>query len=153
MTNMQRLYLLLADLTLIVHAAFVAFVIIGLLLIWIGWFRGWTFVRNVWFRLAHLAAIGVVAAESLAGFVCPLTTWEDKLRLLAGGEVRYQGSFVQHWLHQVMFFDFDEKVFTVLYVFFFLAVALSLWLVPPYRRHRHPGKLSPQSAAAAKTLS
>lgn len=136
MTSTQRLYLALADLTLIVHAAFVAFVIVGLLLVWIGRFRHWTFVRNIWFRLAHLAAIGVVAAESLAGFVCPLTTWEVKLRLLAGGEVRYQGSFIQHWLHQVMFFDLNEKVFTVAYAVFFLAVALSLWLVPPRRPRR-----------------
>jgi len=143
MTSAQRFYLALADLTLLVHAAFVAFVIIGLLVIWIGWFRRWAFVRNLWFRLAHLAAIGVVAAESLAGFVCPLTTWEDKLRLLAGGKERYQGSFIQHWLHQVMFFDFDAKVFTVLYVVFFLAVALSLWLVPPRRQRR-----SGQSEAA-----
>ena len=139
MTSTQRFYLALADLTLIVHAAFVAFVIVGLLLIWIGRLRHWVFVRNIWFRLAHLAAIGVVAAESLAGFVCPLTTWEDKLRLLAGGEVRYQGSFIQHWLHQVMFFDLNEKVFTVAYAAFFLAVALSLWLVPP-RRQRHAGR-------------
>lgn len=139
MTSTQRFYLALADLTLLVHAAFVAFVIIGLLLIWIGWFRGWTFVRNVWFRLAHIAAIGVVAAESLAGFVCPLTTWEDNLRLLAGGKERYQGSFIQHWLHRVMFFDLDEWVFTAAYLAFFVTVCFSLWLVPP-RRRCHSGR-------------
>jgi hypothetical protein len=136
MTNTQRLYLLLADLTLIVHAAFVAFVIVGLVLIWIGRLFRWGFVRNRWFRFTHLVAIGVVAAESLAGFVCPLTTWEDRLRLLAGGEERYQGSFIQHWLHQVMFFDLPERVFTAAYVSFFLAVALSLWFVPPHWRRR-----------------
>jgi hypothetical protein len=136
MTSLQRFYLVLADLVLVVHAAFVAFVIVGLLLIWIGWLRHWAFVRNCWFRVAHLVAIGVVVAESVAGFVCPLTTWEDRLRLLAGGEERYQGSFIQHWLHQVMFFDLGENVFTIIYLAFFLTVALSLWLVPP-RWPRH----------------
>ncbi len=131
MTNAQRLYLMLADLVLIVHAAFVAFVIVGLLLIWLGRFRGWGLVRNFWFRLTHLAAIAIVAAEALIGFVCPLTTWENRLRFLAGGDERYQGSFIQHWLHQVMFFDFNEWVFTVVYVVFFVVVALSLWFVPP----------------------
>ena len=131
MTPLQRFYLGLADLVLVVHASFVAFVIVGLLLIWIGQLRCWAFVRNFWFRVAHLAAIGVVAAESLAGFVCPLTTWEDRLRLLAGGEQRYAGTFIQHWLHQVIFFDLNERVFTIAYVVFFLAVALSLWFVPP----------------------
>jgi len=141
MTNAQRLYLVLADLTLIVHAAFVAFVIVGLLLIWIGRFRHWSCVRNIWFRLAHLAAIGIVAAEALSGIVCPLTTWEDQLRLLAGGEQRYQGSFIQHWLHQVMFFDVDQNIFRAAYIAFFLAVALSLWFVPP----RWPRQSGPAS--------
>ena len=131
MTFHQQLCLALADLVLVVHAAFVAFVLVGLVLIWVGQFRGWGFVRNFWFRAAHLAAIGVVAAESLSGFVCPLTSWEDRLRLLAGGEQRYAGSFIQHWLHQVIFFDIDAWVFAVIYVVFFLAVALSLWFVPP----------------------
>lgn len=136
MTPHQRFYLGLADLVLVVHAAFVTFVVVGLLLIWIGQVRRWGFVRNFWFRVAHLAAIGVVAAESLSGFVCPLTTWEDRLRLRAGGEQRYAGSFIQHWLHQVIFFDLSESVFTVFYLAFFLAVALSLWWVPP----RWPGR-------------
>jgi len=136
MTPLQRFYLVLADAVLIVHFAFVAFVVIGLVMIWIGWWRRWAFVRNIWFRGTHLAAIAVVAAESLAGFVCPLTTWEDRLRLRAGGEQRYEGSFVQHWLHRLMFFDLDERVFTILYVVFFLLVALSLWLVPPQRQKR-----------------
>lgn len=135
MTSLQRFYLVLADLVLVVHAAFVAFVIVGLLLIWIGWLRRWACVRNFWFRGAHLTAIGVVVAESVAGFICPLTTWENRLRLLAGGEQRYQGSFIQHWLHRVMFFDCDERIFTMSYLVFFLFVALALWLVPP----RWPG--------------
>ena len=128
---MARLYTLLADLILILHFAFVAFVVVGLLAVWVGWLCRWRFIRNFWFRLAHLLAIGVVAAESLAGFVCPLTIWENNLRLLAGGGERYQGSFVQHWLHRVMFFEASESTFTVLYILFFATVALSLWLVKP----------------------
>lgn len=136
MTNTQQFYLLLADLVLIVHLAFVVFVVVGLLLIWIGRFCRWSFVRNLWFRLAHLAAIGVVATEALSGIVCPLTTWEDRLRLLAGSEERYDSTFIRHWLHQAMFFDLDQDIFTVAYVIFFLAVALSLWFVPPQWRRR-----------------
>ena len=137
MTPVHRFYLVLADAVLIIHFAFVAFVLVGMALIWIGWWRRWDFVRNFWFRLAHLAAIAVVAAESLMGFVCPLTTWEERLRLLAGGEQRYAGSFVQHWLHRLIFFDLSERVFTIAYVVFFLLVALSLWLAPPQRPRRN----------------
>ncbi len=131
----RQFYLALADLVLAAHFVFVAFVVVGLLLIWLGWFRRWNFVRNACFRITHLAAIGVVAAESVLGFICPLTTWENQLRGLAGGE-QYDESFVQHWLHRAMFFDLGERVFTISYVLFFLAVALSLWLVPPVWRFR-----------------
>ncbi len=131
MTPVQRLWLALADLLLVIHFAFVVFVVAGLVAIWLGWFRGWAFVRNFWFRALHLLAIGVVAAESLGRFVCPLTTWEDGLRQMAGGQQRYAGSFIQHWLHRLLFFDFSERVFTIAYVAFLLAVALSSWWIPP----------------------
>ena len=87
--------------------------------------------------------MGVVAAESLTDLVCPLTTWEDRLRLLAGGQRRYAGSFLQHWLHPMIFFDLGERVFTVAYLAFFLAVLLSFWLIPPRwpRRKSSPGNL------------
>jgi len=133
MTPLQRLYLALADFVLVIHVAFVAFVVVGLLLVWLGWWCGWRFVRKPWFRLAHIAAIGVVAAESVLNFTCPLTIWEDRLRLLAGGEERYADSFIGHWLHQILFFDIDPHVFTIIYITFFLLVALSFWLVPPKR--------------------
>jgi len=130
---MPWVYSLLADAILILHFAFVAFVVVGLLAIWLGWLFRWRFVRNFWFRLAHLLAIGGVAAESMAGIICPLTIWENQLRLLVGGGERYEGSFVQHWLHRVMFFEASESTFTILYLLFFAAVALSLWFVKPRR--------------------
>jgi len=133
MTPVQRFYLVLADCVLVVHAAFIAFVILGLLLVWVGGWRRWGWVRNFWFRLAHLVAVGVVAAQALLGLICPLTIWEDQLRLLAGGEGRYAGSFIQHWLHQLIFCEAEGYVFTITYVTFFLAVAVSLWLFPPRR--------------------
>ena len=134
MTALEKFYLVVADAILVLHFAFVAFVVGGLILIWVGRWRGWRFVRNVWFRLGHLAAIGVVATESLAGVVCPLTTWEDHFRLLAGGERQYQESFIQYWLHRVMFFEVEERLFTLGYIAFFLLVALSFWWVPLRRR-------------------
>jgi Protein of Unknown function (DUF2784) len=140
MTLYQWLCLALADVVLMIHAAFVTFVFIGLMLIWIGRFRGWAFVRHFWFRAAHLAAIGVVAAESLLGFVCPLTRWEDRLRLLAGGRQRYAGSFIEHWLHRLIFFDFDPRDFTIAYVSFLLAVAVTFWLIPPRWPRRRRGE-------------
>jgi hypothetical protein len=68
--------------------------------------------------------------ESVSGMTCPLTTWENDLRLMAGGG-QYSGSFVQHWIHRAMFFQASEFMFTTVYVLFFLIVLLSFCLVRP----------------------
>ena len=123
----------LADLILVTHALFVAFVVLGLAAILIGKYRRWKWVRNLWLRSIHLLAIGVVIAESWLGLVCPLTEWENRLREAAGGEV-YSNSFIQHWLHEILFYDFDPWVFTVAYTAFGFLV-LAAWLfVPPERK-------------------
>ncbi len=136
-----RLYSLMADAVLILHFAFVAFVVIGLVVILLGGLCRWKFVRNFFFRAAHVAAIGFVVAEAVAGITCPLTAWENDLRLLAGGGGSYAGSFVQHWIHRIMFFEASEFTFTVIYVVFFVIVLLSFGLVRP----RWPGWLSGSS--------
>jgi hypothetical protein len=128
-------YCAMADLVLLVHFAFVVFVLGGLIAIWAGYFRKWAAIRNFWFRLGHLLAIGVVAAEGIGGVVCPLTRWEADLRWRAGGNAAYAGSFMQHWVHRIMFFDLPESVFTIIYIVFFLLVGLSFWLVQPSRPH------------------
>jgi hypothetical protein len=119
---------LAADAILVVHFAFVAFVVGGLALIWLGAILHWTCVRNLWFRLAHLAAICFVAAEALLGVMCPLTLWEDALRGTAS-----DAGFIARWIHQVMFYQLPEWVFTLAYVAFALVVVLTYWLVPPVR--------------------
>jgi hypothetical protein len=129
-------YRLLADVILVVHFAFVAFVVLGLLAVWAGRFLGWSWVRNFWFRLAHVLAIGIVAAEALGGVICPLTTWEARLRELAGATGGYQGSFIQHWVHRLMFFEASQSVFTATYIAFFILVLGSFWWVKPRWRAR-----------------
>lgn len=129
-------YALLADLVVLVHLAYVAFVVLGQLAICVGAVFRWEWIRNASFRIAHLATIVLVAGESLLGVVCPLTVWENRLRALAGEEMS-ERSFVARWVHAVMFYDWPEHVFTIVYVAFAAAVALSLWLVPPrWRREK-----------------
>ena len=70
-------YRILADLVLLLHLAVVVFVVGGLAAVVLGHRQGWSWVRNLPFRLANLAAIGVVAAQAWLGQVCPLTTLES----------------------------------------------------------------------------
>ena len=127
------MHLSLADLILVTHALFVVFVVLGLVAILIGKYLRWNWVRNLWFRLIHLLAIGIVMAESWLGLVCPLTEWENRLREAAGGEV-YSNPFIQHWLHEILFYDFDPWVFTVAYTAFGLMVLVAWLSVPPERK-------------------
>jgi hypothetical protein len=53
----KHLYTLLADAILVIHFAFVAFVVLGFVVIWIGYFARWSFVRDLRFRLVHVAAM------------------------------------------------------------------------------------------------
>jgi hypothetical protein len=129
----------LADVVLVVHFAFVAFVVGGLAAIWLGAALGWRWVRNRAFRLAHLAAICFVAGEALFGVMCPLTVWEDALR----GRASEMG-FIARWIRGVMFYELPPWVFTAAYVAFAAIVALTFWMVPPARRAQRSSKAPPR---------
>jgi polyferredoxin len=120
---------MLADAILLVHAAFVLFVVGGLAATWLGLAQGWAWARNRVFRLAHLAAIAFVAAESLLGIACPLTVWEDALR----GRDPGAESFVGRAVRAALYWDLPEAVFTAVYVAFALLVAWTWWRWPPRR--------------------
>lgn len=126
---------LLADGVLILHVAFVAFVVLGLPVILLGGRLGWPWVRDLRFRICHLAAISLVVIQALLGMVCPLTTLEMHLRGKAGDET-YEGTFIAHWLHHLLFFNAPLWVFTACYLLFGLAVIASWWWVKPSKRPR-----------------
>lgn len=81
------MYLALADLVLLTHAAFVLFAVVG----------GLAVLR--WPRLAwvHLPAVVWAVLIEYAGWICPLTPLETTLRQ-TGGDVAYAGGFVEHYV-------------------------------------------------------
>ncbi|MEF2146152.1 MAG: DUF2784 domain-containing protein [Desulfovibrionaceae bacterium] len=123
-------YRLLADLVLVLHFCFVAFNVLGLVLIFAGRLLAWAFVANRWFRGAHLAAMGVVVLEALTGTLCPLTFWENVLRELSGQAGPASESFVGYWVGRLLFYDWDEQTFTILYALFFTAMLSALFWAP-----------------------
>ena len=129
---MATAFVLAADAILLLHVLFVIFLVGGLVLILVGGCRHWSWVRNPWFRLAHLAGILLVVAQAWAGMICPLTTWEMALRE-RGGEAVYAGTFISHWLQTLLYYRAPAWVFAVCYTGFALLVAASWALVPPRR--------------------
>ena len=120
---------MVADALLVLHFVIAAFIVAGLLLVWLGAALGWRWIKNPWFRYSHVGAIAFVAAEALLGIACPLTVWEDLLR----GGVRPE-SFVARWVHYFLYYRAPEWVFTLAYLLWTLATLVTLWLVPPMRR-------------------
>lgn len=125
-----ELYVLAADTLLALHVLFVAFVVSGLVFIFIGKVLSWHWVRNPWFRVLHLLGIGVVVLQSWLGLICPLTVWEMELRSKAG-EHAYDVSFIAYWLNELLYYDAPAWVFILCYTVFGLVVLSSWFLVRP----------------------
>jgi hypothetical protein len=81
-----------ADLVLVVHLAFVLFVVLGGLL------------ALRWRRVAwvHVPVALYGATIEFLGFVCPLTPLEVWLRR-RGGEAGYEGGFIEHYIVAVLY--------------------------------------------------
>jgi hypothetical protein len=122
------LWLVAADLVTLIHAAYVAVVVLGFAAILVGWAAGWDWVRNRYFRIVHVAMILVVCCEALIGTTCPLTIWENMLRV-KGGESGYSRDFVGYWLDSLIY-QAPPWVFTTVYLAFGALVIVTFWLVP-----------------------
>lgn len=130
-----HLSLWLADAVLVLHVAVVGFVIGGLLVVPVGQWAGWPWVRSLAFRLTHLGAIGVVVVQAWLGQSCPLTTLESWLRARAGA-AGYTSGFLAHWLQRLIFYDAPAWVFTLAYSLFAALVVGAWWRWPPVGRGR-----------------
>ncbi len=86
------MYPLLADLVLIVHLAFVVFVLCGGLLV----------LRWLWIAWLHVPAIAWGAVVEFRGWICPLTPLENWLRA-QGGDISYRSDFVAQYLLPVLY--------------------------------------------------
>jgi hypothetical protein len=86
------IYRAFADLVLVVHLAFVLFVVLGGLLV-LRW------PRTAWLHVP--AAIWGVLIE-YTGWICPLTPLENSLRM-RGGEAGYSGGFIEHYIQPLLY--------------------------------------------------
>ncbi len=119
------LFAALADGILVTHFLVILFIVVGFIAILLGRILNWHWVYNRTFRYTHLAFIGFVVVQTWLGHLCPLTVWEQELRLKAGQEA-YGESFIRHWLHEILFFDAEPWVFGLVYTVFG-SVVIGCW--------------------------
>lgn len=123
-----------AVLVLALHLAVIAFNVAGCVLVPIGAWRSWRWVRAFWWRLAHLLSLAVVALQALAGRACFLTIFQDEL---AGGG--HAQPLVAAWINRLVYWPLPLWVFAIAYVVVFAyVVALWAWVRPrpPWRGDR-----------------
>ncbi len=123
----MSIWLLFADLVLVLHAAFVAFVVAGGLAV-----RRWP--RVAWL---HVPAAAWGATVELAGWVCPLTPLENALRMRAGA-APYDSDFVARALLPLLYPDGLTRPVQVALGVLVVAVNALVYL-DVSRRGRHRG--------------
>lgn len=83
---MKMFYRQGADALLVLHFLWIFFLILGLPL--------GLYFRLAWLRTLHAAGLILALALQLAGLLCPLTIWEESLRLREDPGFSYRGSFI-----------------------------------------------------------
>jgi len=85
-------YKLLADLLLLVHLAFIIFVIFG----------GFLAIKNVKWAWLHVPKAVWGGLDEFAGWICPLTHLENWLQI-KGGRSGYHGDFIANYIIPIVY--------------------------------------------------
>ena len=118
------IYRLSADLVLIIHLAFVLWVVLGGLLV-LRW------PRLMW---VHVPAVLWGAAIEFIGFVCPLTPLENYFATRAG-RAGYEGSFIEHYLVPILYPDGLTPTLQLTLAGVVVLTNLVVYAWSPLRRH------------------
>jgi hypothetical protein len=120
---------MLASIILAIHVAIILFNLFWLVAIPVGAWRRWAFVKQFWWRMAHLASMSIVAGQALAGRACFLTIWQDELS--GSGLHGNAPPLIMRWVNSVVFWPLPLWVFAAAYCALLGYVLALLWLVPP----------------------
>lgn len=124
-------YSFLADALVILHLAFVAFVVLGQLAILVGVVFKKKWARAFIFRTIHLVCIGIVATEGMLDIECPLTVWERNLRMEAGQDVS-EAPFIPQLANRILFYpDIPHVYFERIHIGFGCLVLATFLIWPP----------------------
>jgi hypothetical protein len=125
----------LAASVLYFHLGVVAFNIFWMVAVPLGAWAGWTFVRNIWWRGAHVASLVVVAVQAAFGRLCFLTIWQNNLEAASGVRLGESSAFERAAMAAI-YWPLPAWAFIALYIAAVLYAA-ALWiLVPPQPARR-----------------
>ena len=119
-----------ANLIAVIHLAYFIFIVGGMAATVLGPRWGIAWVRNLWFRVAHLLAIYVVLVEDVTGFPCPLNVLQWGVREAATGSTEAKTG-VGGLLDYLLYHTISPLALDVIYWSFGVLVVALLWIVPP----------------------
>lgn len=117
---------LLADIILVFHFCIVIFVTSGFFLIPIGYKFNWNWITNKKLRMFHIGLMIFITVETFFGMTCPLTYIENNLRGIYGST-----SFIGFWIQKIVYWDFPNLFFIIVYFLLLCWTFLMLKLYPP----------------------
>lgn len=121
------IHLVLADVVLVLHLAFILFAVLG----------GFLALRWPRAMLLHLPAAAYAVLISFVRWYCPLTPLENRLRR-AGGQSGYDTGFIEHYLAPIIYpASFGRGMQVLLGTLALgLNVAVYTWIIVRARRRR-----------------
>ncbi|MCP4667308.1 MAG: DUF2784 domain-containing protein [Deltaproteobacteria bacterium] len=118
------IYSILADVTIFVHFLWILFILSGVIFA----------LRRSKIAWVHLGGLLFSLVLNLFGWYCPLTHLENYLNSLYPGSLTYGGSFIAHYLEQIVYPDLPEIfiriggiLFVCLNIIVYLVVAKKYW--------------------------
>ena len=117
---------MIADIVLMFHFAIIFFITFGFFLIPIGYSLGWIWIKNSKLRKCHCGMMIFVTFETILGITCPLTLIENSLR-----GINESTSFISYWINQIIYWNFPNQLFIVLYCICLVWTFLIWKIFPP----------------------
>ena len=93
-------YKVLADLTVLVHFLWILFILSGVIFV----------LKRSKIAWVHLGGLLFSLVLNLFGWYCPLTHLENYLHSLHPGHLTYGGSFIAHYMEQIVYPELPEKI-------------------------------------------
>ena len=113
--------ILFSEIILLLHLLIFLFITLSFILIPIGYFQKWEWVKNKYYRSIHLILMGIISIETILGFMCPLTILENYFR----DDIKVDNKLTEI-AHQILYWDLPNYQFIILYLVSF-SYLIFLW--------------------------
>jgi len=114
-------YKILADIVVLIHFLWIIFLFLGAL---------WG-VKNKAIRVLHLSGLAFAFIIQVFGWYCPLTYLEVWLRSRHDASLTYTGSFMIHYLEQIVYIELSRHLIFVLTL---VLCGMNLWFYSKKKR-------------------